>query len=89
MRFDVAEAPMLRPVSVGDVYAAHGPRHRGFWVVVAVVGNSCHLLGIDEHGAIVSTASYGAHALREREVIGYCQDLEAMGPIRIHWTHRG
>lgn len=82
MQFDLTSLPpetTANGVAVGDVLQAKGGRgDTALWVVAAVRGNSVHLLGVSRDGDIVSTASYGMHALRDRAVVGRCNDLEAM-----------
>jgi len=82
MQFDLTSLPpeiTEHDVVVGDVLQAKGGRgDTALWVVAAVRGNSVHLLGVSRDGDIVSTASYGMHALRDRAVVGRCNDLEAM-----------
>lgn len=83
MQFDLTslspETTAPADVVVGDVLQAKGGRgDTALWVVAAVRGNSVHLLGVSRDGEIVSTASYGVHALRDRAVVGRCNDLEAM-----------
>lgn len=87
MRADMQFAPPPEGVFAGDVFRAHGPRHDGFWLVVAVNGNSAHCLGLSRDGEITSTASYGLHALREREVVGRCVNLNAIN-LEITWLGR-
>ncbi len=82
MQFDLTSLPpetTANEVAVGDVLQAKGGRgDTALWVVAAIRGNSVHLLGVNRDGDIVSTASYGMHALRDRAVVGRCNDLEAM-----------
>ncbi len=75
MRFKVEELPQSvfpRGPQVGDVFPAKGGQSTSFWVLVAesITGQSGHYLGLDAQGKIVSTASYGHHAMRERALIG-------------------
>ena len=59
-------------VVVGNIYPAQGGRKTpgtSFWMVVAVSDHSAHLIGFDEAGTPVSTASYGKHALRTRPLL--------------------
>lgn len=82
MQFDLTSLPpeaTTQDIVVGDVLQSKGGRgDTALWVVAAIRGNSAHLLGVSRDGDIVSTASYGVHALRDRTVIGRCNDLEAM-----------
>ena len=59
-------------VQVGNVYRARGGAGPHYFVVASMTasGSSCHCLGIDLEGKIVSTATYGVHALAERACIG-------------------
>jgi hypothetical protein len=79
MKFDVTAIPdeaIADRVQVGDVLPAKGGRgDTALWLVVAVRGNSVHMLGLSRLGEIVSTASYGMHALSDRAVIGRCNEL--------------
>ena len=62
---------------VGDLYAAGGnSSSTAFWLVVAITERgSAHLLGLNEAGEIVSTASYNAHAIESRRKIGHCPQI--------------
>ena len=74
-------------VQVGDVYPAKGGRgDTRFWLVASLghTGRSAHLLGLNEDGVIVSTASYGIDVLGDRPRIGWCSDLREFYP-RIEW----
>lgn len=77
MRFSMEGAPQIeRPIQVGDVFRAKGPRPTRFWLVLALgSGSSLHLAGLDEGGRIVSTASYGDHAMERRERVGRCHEM--------------
>lgn len=82
MQFDLTSLPpetIADDVTVGDVLQAKGGRgDTALWIVAAIRGNSAHLLGVIRDGEIVSTASYGMHALRDRAIVGRCNDFEAM-----------
>lgn len=64
---------------VGNLYRSKGGRDTKFWLLVAIKpttaplirSNTACLLGLDDDNNIVSAQSYGIHALRHREVIGY------------------
>lgn len=57
---------------VGNLYAAKGGRGTKFWLLIALKENGgAVLLGLDDESNIVSGQTYGAHALRHREVIGW------------------
>lgn len=62
---------------VGNLYRSKGGRDTKFWLLIAIKpttscirSNTACLLGLDDENNIVSTQSYGIHALRHREVIG-------------------
>ena len=58
----------------GNIYPAKGGRKPGtdYWLVVAVSDHGAHLIGFNNDGEPVSTASYNKSAMRERPVIGRC-----------------
>ena len=58
----------------GNIYPAKGGRKPGtdYWLVVAVSDHGAHLIGFNDEGEPVSTASYNKSAMRERPVIGRC-----------------
>ena len=68
---NLREACEVRP---GNIYPAKGGRKPGtdYWLVVAVSANGAHLIGFNNDGEPVSTASYNKSAMRERPVIGRC-----------------
>lgn len=57
--------------AVGDVYRAKGGRGgtTKFFVIVSVTGNVAHALGLDAHGSIVSTTSYGVDVFARRDIV--------------------
>lgn len=63
----------------GNIYPAKGGRKPGtdYWLVVAISGTAAHLIGFNDTGDPVSTASYNKSAMRERPVIGRC-DLSSL-----------
>ena len=65
---------------VGDLYAAGGnSSNTAFWLVVAITERGgAHLLGLNEAGEIVSTASYNAHAIESRRKVGHCPQIAGM-----------
>lgn len=65
---------------VGDLYAAGGGRgDTAYWLVVAItIGGGAHLLGLNEAGDIVSTASYNAHAIQSRRKVGHCPEIASL-----------
>ena len=62
---------------IGDLYAAGGnSSNTAFWLVVAITERGgAHLLGLNEAGEIVSTASYNAHAIESRRRVGHCPQI--------------
>ncbi len=57
----------------GNIYPAKGGRkNTDYWLVVAVSDHGAHLIGFNDEGEPVSTASYNKSAMRERPVIGRC-----------------
>lgn len=60
----------FRDVEVGNVYASKNTHKTVAWVVLAIHGNSVHMLGINAEGAITTTQSYGVHAMENRKLIG-------------------
>lgn len=65
---------------VGDLYAAgNNSSNTAYWLVVAVtVRGGAHLLGLNEAGEIVSTASYNSHAIESRRKVGRCPEIASM-----------
>lgn len=81
MKIDVtpiAKYQEQNEVRVGNIYAARGGKGTMAWLVVAVRGDSVHMLGIDCEGEICSTTSYGKWVVKERQVIGFCADMETL-----------
>ena len=75
MRIDITSMKKLQAlveVSPGNIYPGKGGRKplTTFWLVIATSETSAHLIGLNEEGVPVSTASYLKHALRERPVLG-------------------
>lgn len=67
--------PEYQPVEAGNLYHAKGPGPT-YWLVVAVTDKGgAHMLGLNRDGEIVSTTTYGAHALRDRKLIGRCHEI--------------
>ncbi len=56
-------------VEPGNLYAAKGGKPTRYWLVVAVCGRSCPMLGLDENMNIVSAQTYGVHAMERRPVL--------------------
>jgi hypothetical protein len=77
MKLQTERMVMLREaceVVPGNIYPAKGGRKPGtnYWLVVAVSANGAHLIGFNNDGEPVSTASYNKNAMRERPIIGRC-----------------
>lgn len=77
MKLQTEAIVMLREsceVVPGNIYPAKGGRKPGtdYWLVVAVSDHGAHLVGFNNEGEPVSTASYTKSAMRERPVIGRC-----------------
>ena len=73
MNFNFPEGrkPTSSPsVEVGNIYQSKNTHKTAAWVVVAMSGNTVHLLGIDGEGQVSSTQSYGLHAISGRDLIG-------------------
>lgn len=75
MKIDTSTLSSLKAnsdVLPGNVYPAKGGRKPGtdYWLVVAVSEHGAHLIGFNDKGEPVSTASYNKSAMRERPVIG-------------------
>lgn len=58
------------PVEIGNVYGSKNTHKTVAWVVMAISGNTAHLLGLDAEGRISSTQSYNVHSFTIRKVIG-------------------
>ncbi len=88
-------------IRVGDLYPAKttGPKGRlgtKYFLVASITksksGNrAVHMLGLDENGEIVSTTSYGAHAIEgfltlwpPRKRLGVCKEWADLS-LRIYW----
>ena len=87
MRFALEELPqdaLPKPPRVGDLYAAKGGNGTtALWLMVSesATGQSGHYLGLDDQGAIVSTASYNNHAMLSRAVVGRVDIAEIVIPV--------
>ncbi len=68
----------------GNIYPAKGGRKPGtdYWLVVAVSDHGAHLVGFNNEGEPVSTASYNKSAMRERPVIGRCDLSDVFISVR-------
>lgn len=80
MQFNYPEGrkPETTPeVEVGNVYVSKNTHKTKAWLVLAISGNTAHLLGIDAEGQISSTQSYGLCTIERRSLIGRV-DLSAL-----------
>ncbi len=88
MKVEMGKIPVtvsLDQPKVGDVLRAKGGRgDTRFWLVATTVNQIAHVLGLDSEGNIVSTASYGVHALASREVVGTVEGFAEMR-LNIKW----
>ena len=88
MKINIGKMPIrisLDTPKVGEVYRANGGRGTTrFWLVAAVSGNTSHLLGLDRDGNIVSTSSYGNHAITGREIVGFVEGFDNLA-LNMTW----
>lgn len=88
MKIDMGKIPVrisMDSPAVGDVYRAKGGRGpTKFFVIVSMVGNMAHALGLDSNGDIVSTTSYGISVFAERNLVGRVRGLEELS-LDIEW----
>lgn len=87
MKLQTEAIDMLREsceVVPGNIYPAKGGRKPGtdYWLVVAVSDHGAHLVGFNNEGEPVSTASYTKSAMRERPVIGRCDLSDVFISVR-------
>ena len=87
MKINTEAIVMLREsceVVPGNIYPAKGGRKPGtdYWLVVAVSDHGAHLIGFNNDGEPVSTASYNKSAMRERPVIGRCDLSDVFISVR-------
>lgn len=87
MKINTEAIVMLREsceVVPGNIYPAKGGRKPGtdYWLVVAVSDHGAHLVGFNNEGEPVSTASYTKSAMRERPVIGRCDLSDVFISVR-------
>lgn len=87
MKLQTEAIVMLREsceVVPGNIYPAKGGRKPGtdYWLVVAVSDHGAHLVGFNNEGEPVSTASYTKSAMRERPVIGRCDLSDVFISVR-------
>lgn len=81
MKFAIPEAIIADgKFQIGDLYAAgNNSSDTAYWLVVAITHRGgAHLLGLNEAGDIVSTASYNAHAIESRRKVGRCPEIASM-----------
>jgi hypothetical protein len=88
MRFAISDDFSLDEVRVGNVYPVKGGRMSRFAVGMvciaiseprsAIDGRMCHMVTVSKDGEIVSTASYGLHAMEERMPIGFVRGLDTL-----------
>lgn len=62
----------MKPVP-GNLYAAQGGKPTKFWLVVAVRGTSCPMLGLDADMNVVSAQTYATYALERRNIVGFAE----------------
>ena len=97
MKFDMAlEGSPRAPAKpqVGDVFKALGSGPKGrrgtrYWLIMSITksdhgGETVHMAGLDRNGDIVSTTSYGLHAIETRERLGHCPGLKELN-LDIVW----
>ena len=87
MKLQTERIVMLREaceVVPGNIYPAKGGRKPGtdYWLCVAISGTAAHLIGFNNAGEPVSTASYNKNAMRERPIIGRCDLSEVLIGVR-------
>lgn len=75
---DKMNAPPSHDIVVGNLYRSKGGRDTRFWYVISIKkskskyqGDRAILLGLDEDWNIVSSQTYGLHALEDREPLGH------------------
>lgn len=83
MKLDLTKIPIeLRSgiVAPGDLYSSQGRGPQKMWLVVAISesGKTCHVLGVDLSGNIVSARSYATHCFEDRALIGVCKDIVSL-----------
>lgn len=92
MKVNLGECPpqYRDGVQVGDVYPAKGGRgDTRYWLVLAITNSdrAAHMLGLDSAGEVVSTQTYGIHAIEDRQRIGFCEQVSSFYPV-IQWVQR-
>jgi hypothetical protein len=88
LKLDLSDAPedvMSHAIEAGDVYskAGGGP---GFWVVVAIRGQTCYVLAFDIDGEVTGAQSYTLKYFLDRDH-RYCGRVE-IPHFNVDWTHR-
>jgi len=65
----------MNSVVTGNLYRSKGGKDTRFWYVLAVrkskgiYGDKAVLIGLDKTGEIISTNTYGCHAMERRDLI--------------------
>ena len=65
----------MTSVKTGNLYRSKGGKDTRFWYVLAVrkrngiYGDRAVLIGLDKNGEIISTNTYGCHAMEHRDLI--------------------
>lgn len=65
----------MTSVKTGNLYRSKGGRETKFWYVLAVrksngiYGDKAVLIGLDKNMEIISTNTYGCHAMERRDLI--------------------
>lgn len=72
---EVLCAPPENEVKTGNLYRSKGGRETKFWYVLAVrksngiYGDKAVLIGLDKNMEIISTNTYGCHAMERRQLV--------------------
>lgn len=67
----------MTEVRVGNLYRSKGGRDTRFWYVLAVkksngiYGDKAVLIGLSATGEIISTNTYGCHAIKNRDLVAH------------------
>lgn len=77
---------LMRSPEPGDVYPAKGGRgDTKYWLVVSINSRGyASVLGLDEHGNVVSGQTYGAWAFKDRRLLGRCSSIASIN-LDIEW----
>jgi hypothetical protein len=54
----------------GDIYRAGGGKSTRFWLVIAVNGNSCPVIGLDVEMNITTAQTYATYYFDRRKLVG-------------------